>query len=351
MCKDKKMKNLKLNIAIRADGNSRIGLGHIIRTMALGNEFKKNNCNVVYITKDNKDTLDILKKNEFDYFIVESNNSLKEEIDIVNEMMQDCDIFIGDSFAINKKYIASIKKNKKFIVIIDNLRDMSVKADLIINGGIYAYSLAKNAVKFNQRILLGTEYLLIREQFTNSKKRDINKTVKNILVTMGGSDPLKQTPNIISVLGELEKNLKINVVIGNGFTNIEEIEKISKKNHRIVLHYNVENMANLMFQNDIAITAGGTTLYELAITGTPAIVLIQAENQVLPSTIFHDKGTIINLGYSDKVSELYFKEILIKLINDYDKRKEMSTIGQRILDGRGATRCVEEIFNIYNELI
>lgn len=334
-----------LNVAIRADGNNKIGLGHIIRTMVLGNELKRNNCKVTYVTQNNKETLDILKRNKFEFLNIEINTSLVDEIYIINKFMEDkkIDIFIGDSFKIDKNYIANIKKYGKFIVIIDNLRDMSLGANLIINGGIYAYKLANDAERYNQKVLLGTKYFLIREQFKNINKRAINKEVKSILITMGGADPMNLTPKFISMVSSINGNFKINVVVGNAFKNIKEIKDIDKNNSQIKLYYNVENMADLMYESDIAISAGGITLYELSIVGTPTIVLIQAENQVLPSNIFNDKGIILNLGYGNKVNELCFKQAFVKLINDYNKRKKMFENGREILDGKGAERCVEKI--------
>lgn len=342
---------IRLHVAIRADGNSKIGLGHIIRTMVLGNELKKNNCKVTYITQEYKETLDILKKNKFEVFNIKTNASAADEIYTINKFMKDneIDIFIGDSFKIDKNYIAKIKKYDKFVVIIDNLRDMSLNADLIINGGIYAYKLAKDAERYKQKVLLGTKYFLIREQFANINKKFIKKEVKSILITMGGADPMNLTPKIIKMVSSINRNLKINVVVGNAFKNIKEIKDIDKNNSQIYLNYNVENMAELMYESNIAISAGGTTLYELAIVGTPSIVLIQAENQVLQSNIFNDEGIVLNLGYGDKVIELCFKQAFVKLINDYNKRKEMFKSGREILDSKGAKRCVEKILMMHRE--
>ncbi len=352
MDKDTMTKIIKPNILIRADGNNKIGLGHIIRTVALGIEFNKNNNYVSYITRDNKGVLDILQRHNFDVFSIGSSVSIIEEIEIVKKIIQDnaIDIFIGDLYEIDNKYISMIRKYCKCIVIIDTLRDMSLKADLIINGCIYAYDFAIDAKRYNRRALLGTKYFIIREQFIYGKKRVINEDVKNILVTMGGADPLNLTSKIISILSTLDINLKINVVSGNAFRNIEEIEKTCLGKPKIQLHYNVDNMSDLMHQNDIAISTGGITLYELAITGTPAIVFTQAENQVLQSNIFNDKGNIINLGDGSELGELHFIETLNNLIRDYDKRCRMSKIGQEIIDGKGTERCYAEIIKVYKSL-
>ncbi|SCY86636.1 UDP-2,4-diacetamido-2,4,6-trideoxy-beta-L-altropyranose hydrolase [Alkaliphilus peptidifermentans] len=345
--------NNDVRVAIRADGNSRIGLGHITRTIALGDKLIQKNCKIIYITRDVREVLDILKDDNYKVVGIDSRLEISEEVNQINSIIdkEKIDIFIGDSFNIDGEYIKGLKQISKFVVILDNLRNMNIKADLIINGSIYADSLVEDLEKYNQRALLGTKYLILRDQFKNCKKRIVNKSVKNILITMGGADPLNLTPKIVRLINEIDKNLIVNVVLGSAFQNIEVLEELSEKIPQVSLHYNVNNMAELMSISDIAISAGGITLYELAAVGTPTIVITQAYNQILPTNVFSEKGIVKNLGDGNKLQDATFIEVFEELLSNYFKRKEMSQLGQRIIDGEGTNRCASEIIKIYSSLL
>lgn len=342
----------KLNIGIRADGNSQIGLGHIIRTMALAREFQKNNHGILYWVKENPVILKLLKQNNFDVLEIDSSLDINKETELINSTFKKnkIDIFIGDAAHIDQVYLDQLNRANKLVVLLDVLKDMKINADLIISGGIHAVDYQREAERFNRNVLLGSRYVLLREQFNNCKPRCINRKVSNVLITMGGADVQNLTPTFIRYISQINNDLMINVVIGNAFKNKVEISEIANKLSNVYLHHNVQNMADLMYENDIAISAGGTTLYELSATGTPTMAVIQAENQILQTTRFQNKGIVINLGYGDKLDKDVFADEFI-LINDWEKRKRMSALGQSEVDGKGVQRCYKSILKAFYKLI
>jgi spore coat polysaccharide biosynthesis predicted glycosyltransferase SpsG len=193
----------------------------------------------------------------------------------------------------------------------------------VINGNAYAGDLDYLSYYGDTEFLLGTDYLLLREEFRNLPEMEVRDKVHNILVTVGGYDMRNLTPKIIKALSELDldeindqyldkKNLHIDVVIGPSFDNIKEIVKaVQKSKLDISLNFNVKKMSKLMIKSDIAISSGGSTLYELAVTKTPALVLLQAENQVRVAEKL-DGQSIINLGFDNSVNII--KLSIIKLI-------------------------------------
>jgi len=176
-------------------------------------------------------------------------------------------------------------------------------------------------------------------------------------VTVGGGDPLNLTPKIIKAIDNIHNftyndfiskdKLELDLIIGPAFDNVEEIIAVVKELQlKTSLHFNVQQMSDMMLQADLAVCAGGSTLYELAATGTPAIAILQADNQVQGAEALAEKGTIINLGPGDRLETKDITESLIELINNYDLRKKMSETGQELVDGKGADRCVKEILSI-----
>lgn len=176
-------------------------------------------------------------------------------------------------------------------------------------------------------------------------------------MTVGGGDPLNLTPKIIKAIDNIHNftyndfiskdKLELDLIIGPAFDNVEEIIAVVKELQlKTSLHFNVQQMSDMMLQADLAVCAGGSTLYELAATGTPAIAILQAENQVKGAQTLAEKRVIINLGPGDRLEAEDIGGGLLELINNYELRKNMSKRGQKLVDGKGAVRCVKEILSL-----
>ena len=107
------------------------------------------------------------------------------------------------------------------------------------------------------------------------------------------------------------------------------------------------NLIKLMTKADIAISAGGQTLYELAATGTPTIAIQVADNQVAQMAEFGKLGTIIPLVFTDKdeINKGLCRGIT-ELLMSRATRLSMSTAGQDLIDGNGTVRCAKAVHEI-----
>lgn len=331
-------------------------MGHLMRCLALANAFP-GDIDIFFITKSAGKTVELIKENGYKLISVSGVGQVQDELGLVKNAIinNDIDILIIDSYELAYDYLVSMKKVVDKLVSIHDFAPFPFSADIVINGNIYAGELNYKSVDGDARFLLGTKYLLMRDEFKELPGRNLNKKVKNILVTVGGGDPLNLTPVIIKGINMIEgnialidkDNLHLDIVIGPAFTNLEEIVSMVRGvNIDISLHFNVNKISKLMLDCDLAISAGGTTLYELSATGTPAVSILQADNQVQGAGMLAAKGTIINLGMGDKLNIETIVEKITELIVDFELRKRMSRVGQKLVDGRGADRCVEEILEV-----
>lgn len=227
----------------------------------------------------------------------------------------------------------------------DDLNSLeSYPSDIVINGNIYAEDLNYKATYGQTKFLLGTKYALLRKEFRNIPPKEIKDTAENILITMGGSDPSGFTLKILEIIKD-RKDLKIDVVIGASFEEklVNEINELIKRSGNISTYHdvNAEIMKELMIKADIAISAGGSTLYELAAAGVPTLVIIAADNQIRNVEYMSKAECIFNLGF--EVNKDIFRENFNKLLFDSVKRREMSSNGQKILNGEGAKLCANKI--------
>lgn len=333
-------------IAIRADGGARIGLGHIQRCLALSSQLQREKMEVLFITKRNDIVKEKVEQEGFKVAELKHNLNLEEDLKYTTEILKSnkIDVLIADSYEFDERYLTEVKKNIRTLVSINDLAEIAFPSDVVINQNIYAKELNCPSLTGKTKFLLGPQYALLRKEFANLGKRKINEKVQKALVTLGGNDCFNLTPKILNVLDTIEEDFNITAVIGHFFDNISEIQSTVKKmSKKVELVYNSSQMVNLMLSSDIAVTGGGTTLYELAATGTPALAFCLADNQVRNVKGMDKTGTIIDMGWGNEWKEERLYKKVSELINSHLLRAKMSKPGQELVDGKGSLNCVKEI--------
>lgn len=329
-------------LAIRADGGQIIGMGHVMRCMALAKEFKYRGIEVLFISKYSKEVNEILENNCIDFININSDD-LEEELEEVKKIISEekIDTILTDSYFLSDKYLLELKKNVDTLISIDDNSLYYYPSDFIINGNIYADGLDYTIINNKSKLLLGTEYTILRDEFQNEFNYIVNEQVKNILITMGGSDINDFTPFVLDSIKEVDVN--INVIIGKSFKCIDKIESIAKINKNINLIYNPKNISEIMKNSDIAISASGSTVYELGVIGVPTILIIQAKNQENIAYEFDKNNIMINLGYFYNINK---RDILLSvenLMNNFSKRISMSKSTKYLISSYGVKNIVDYI--------
>jgi len=121
-------------------------------------------------------------------------------------------------------------------------------------------------------------------------------------------------------------------------------------NHRkLVLHENLNDLSDLMKRVDLAISSSGSTLYELCASGVPTLSIIIVDNQVEIASQMDKHGLVKCLGWFNQLKKDKVIHEIKVLCDDYEKRREMVSRQQQLLDGNGAKRIVNEIQRILNE--
>lgn len=259
-----------MNIVIRADGGEGIGLGHVVRTMVLAKELRKK-YNVSYICSDDNRYIKGIELIESNDFKVHKINSIYE-IDEINNINRN--LIIVDKYNIDDNYLTELRKKSKVMYIDDN-NDLDIyDVDILLNHNIYGEKI-KYKTKSETVKLLGSKYTLIREEFKNFNKKKHNNNKLNILITVGGSDDFNLTEIILNQLEQYDFNKHI--VIGPAFIHYN---KLKQRNNINEFFYKNANMPELMCKMDLAISASGSTLYELNYLRVPTIAFVLAENQI-----------------------------------------------------------------------
>lgn len=332
-----------MNICIRADGGSTIGMGHIMRTLVLAEELKKNH-NVFYICRIDKPLSDRYKpgidlvKNKGFKIITIYEDELKQKI--IN-IKADC--IITDSYDVDEEYF-DILRSKFFIsgciydTDCENIDTFNV--DFFINPDLYALEQNYKTKNCN-KVLLGSKYIILRKEFLEFEgyhKNKLSPAIKNIMITLGGGNCDFCISKILKDVKDL-KQFNFYVVLGSAFKNKDKLLNKYKEYSNIKIKYNVTNMCDLMRKCDLAISSCSTTLYELMYLGIPTICVITADNQVVMGD-YLKKLDIIRVCEIDLIRENILN---LKL----KERKFMNNRCRQIIDGKGVRRIIDNIEKLY----
>ncbi len=342
-----------MKILMRADGGQSIGMGHIMRMLVLAEEFKKNNHDVIFISKDDgsskyKAGLNKIIENGFHLECIDENESVKGIIEL--QKYHKADLIITDTYDVNERYFHVLKPYFKIAGYIDDINKCYMNVDFIINQNFNAEKInySKN-VNHDTKLFLGLRYCMLREEFRKAYKEKIQRTsVNDILLTLGGMDDCNNTIKVLNVLKNFKQN--IHVVLGKAFKKevISEVYALSKE-YKNIIPYENAHMAELMKRCDIAVSACGSTIYELCALSVPVIGIIVADNQIQSAQQMKEKGIIADTIFINDFDEKIFLNSVKHLIYDNTFRTNLQNNQSKIVDLNGAEKLAQNIEKIYAE--
>lgn len=399
------------DIYFRVDGNSIISTGHIMRCLSIaracrkimngkglpgeihflvsdgeseallrermsgnGNPTAENKSRNFSATRDVEETFEIINLNcRYD--------CLDEDIagyGIVETLGEKPWIFV-DSYFAGPEYFESMRRFFR-VAYLDDLREFPCDVELLIS---YDTDEDCDFYKCAAMKLLGPEYTPLREQFEGTSYK-VKKEVTDVLLSTGGTDPYGVAEKILERMGvagcevgaecEVASGWNYHVVTSRANRRFDALVTLAEKNPRIFVHEGVTDMASLMASCDIAVSAGGVTLCELAAVGVPTISFSMADNQMTAVENFAKRDLIPYCGdvrgevdecedvcgeadecedvcgVADEREDEAFEEAIDKIISklqeiakDYSLRQEKSMMMRDYIDGCGVAKIAEKL--------
>ena len=332
---------------IRVDAGSGTGLGHLHRCLALSEALHQRGARVVFLLSASEGDVGRIKRSNFhcDSIANLERGGLKDcERTEFSARNYGCRTIVVDSYAVKNEFIEKLRNSGFRVVVINDDTHAPSSAHVVINGGAHAEQLPYESVEGDTQFLLGPRYALLRQQFWNVSTKEIRRAVNNVLLCVGGDDSLGVMPQLVRQLDTvINKKCTFNVVIGPYFVNRDEIEQIVLSTSRELRFFDEpEDLYDLMMANDVAVTGGGQTAYELVATGTPLLAVALFDNQRLGAQALADAGALLFSGFAESgrlPSDL--SKMFRLLVSDISLRQRLSRTAQSTIDGMGARRVAE----------
>ncbi|NLK71981.1 MAG: UDP-2,4-diacetamido-2,4,6-trideoxy-beta-L-altropyranose hydrolase, partial [Clostridiales bacterium] len=327
--------------------------GHVMRCLAIAFGIKDYQEKCLFITAD-ENAKQIVERQGFQAICLNSKwDELDQELESLIKIVDifNIDKLIIDSYCVSPNYLEQLNSYIK-VIYIDDLNSYLYPCSMLINYNIYhdLFPYSEMYKEKNTKLLLGCDYAPLRKEFQVTRPL-IQEKVKKILITTGGTDHYNVAGKLLKKIidKDLFNSIEFHVVVGQLNKNYECLNRLSQKRNSIILHKNVKRMAELMMNCDIAITAGGSTMYELCACGVPSICFSFADNQLYGVKAFEEQDLMDYAGDIRYCEDECISKLILyidELCNNQEKRKERSANMRRQVDGYGVERIVKAILEL-----
>ena len=350
-------------IYFRVEASSQIGLGNLNRCIFLSKNLNKMGVQPVFLVSHGQEIFfNQVGVDKANIIVLPLSDSYVEEVE---SYPLDCHFIVLDLYHFknieNHKslegYINRLHDNKICIAFIDGLFEEAFRPDKNIFFDVCMYIQpylgAENdtpppAVHW----IKGAEYALLGKAYDDLSPKHVKEKARNILITFGGADPQEQTSVVMTALAKNDFDGHVRVIIGPYFS-----EGLKKQIQDLGVKYPLlfeclgpqDNMLSHYQWADLAIGASGSSRYEFAACGLPAIFSSISLKHSKSSKVFAEYGLACYLGYYKEITQKQWFETVLRLSNDPAVRKEMALKSQVMIKGGGLDRLVVEILNNFKE--
>jgi UDP-2,4-diacetamido-2,4,6-trideoxy-beta-L-altropyranose hydrolase len=337
-------------LLVRADASADIGVGHVMRCLALAQAWQESGGSAAFATAsaaglerrlqcESAAAVPVLA-------MAGSEEDARETIEAANRAGA-CWVVV-DGYCFGADYQRAIKAaGLRLLFVDDNGHASHYCADVVLNQNLHAREELYAQREPHTRLLLGPRYALLRREFWKWRgwTRDIPDVARKVLVTLGGGDPHNVTRRVLDALRATGcPDLDVVVVAGPSNPHYDELRAaVAAGPIAWRLEQNVHNMPDLMAWADVAVSAAGSTCWELAFMGLPSLLVATAGNQIDIAAALYSAGVAANLGQSERLRASDIAKALGSLLSRRVERARMSSAGRGLVDGAGASRVVERL--------
>ena len=334
-------------------------MGHMMRCLSIADGAVRSGISVTFIVAEDG-SAEIPEEKGYETIVLGTVfDDLESELSLMRKIIEEraVSVLLVDSYFVTEKYLGALSA-LTHVAYMDDFYEAVWPVQTIINYSVNASELPYEKDYQGVQRLIGCNYMPLRPEYSlvtgvyggTPVVHTIKSGVKEILVTSGGSDEHHFLLGFIKQAGKqgFLKGVHITVIAGkfNEDLRLMKEEAAALKNSMwITVYDSIPTLRDAFLKSDIAISAGGTTLYEIAATGTPGICYIMADNQKKNAEGFYKGGYLEYAGdlREDGFYNSLFEKLESLMANTY-RRQDMSQKLRKLVDGRGAERIVDALF-------
>ena len=235
------------------------------------------------------------------------------------------------------------------VISIHDLGLNPLPSDLVVDGSALpvAYDVPSPQTEFRY----GTSYMVLDPSFAafHNRKKHLRKRVSRVVVNLGGGDSKEYYPRVLRGLRSWNRSLEVTGIPGFTDWGQSHLRRLDWSPLRFRWAPRGEPVHSLLFDADIAITAGGLSAFEAICVGTPLIAVAFDELQQVTLTALAAANACFDLGLVASLEPEKLAESLTALETDFSLRRRLSESGRQVVDGRGAERVAALIRRLVHD--
>jgi spore coat polysaccharide biosynthesis predicted glycosyltransferase SpsG len=314
-------------LVLRVDGSEQIGYGHAVRCLALAQAWRDKGGTVSVVCA----CLPPAVRKEF----------IKEQVQIIDlpqadsatalmlKAFESAEWVVFDSYDLPGATRDLARVRASHVGMIDDFSRSArpVDVDLLIDQNLGATETSYASDRIGS-LALGPEFALLRRCFGSpgELRRPVDTKRLNILVSLGGS----RRPEIAKAM---VRTTRVLTDLGHQVTAVGPDFGPSDRKFNL--------LPQLLPDFDLAISAAGSTVWELLWAGVPLVVIPITDNQVPIASHLAGVGAAEHLPTTMAKFSTTLQETAIALINNPERRVQMTARGRNLVDGLGAQRVVK----------
>ncbi len=322
-------------IFFRVDGGRSMGMGHVVRCLWLASALRETCRNLVTFCMDQDDIgISAVQSRGWPVIRVAAEELGEVESDAV---------IIDLPEGVSAEAVRSLRQRnpRSLVVLMHGTCTGRMEADLIVSP-IERLPDPSSWQGFRGQRYEGPAYAILDPAFARVPRRSFSVVHEpRILVSMGGSDPYGLTLQALRALDRMEDPFRVTVAIGPAFLHEAELRTWLAGARRQYECRREDSLLDPMVNSDIALVSFGTTVYELAAAGLPALALSITEDHAQSAEVFAQDGSLMHLGLFSSISPAQIQSAVRELMNNQQLRLGMAQRGQALVDGKGAERVAK----------
>lgn len=341
-------------VGFRVDMTARIGAGHAMRCLSVACVLAEHGVSVVFFVSCEESAV-FFTDEGFECCVLagDEKNLTKDDAESLGAALQErgAGCVLIDSYGVDGGFfdavadgalgdVGTIYIDDSYTfacgIIDDPLRR---PVDTVVNCNIFAdeqsYRTAYHGC--STRLMLGPRYAPLRDEFARRRKAPFKGRVTDVLVTSGSTNPSHILERLSVLCIEGTEEARVHVIVG------PKAEYEQPTSGRIVVHKG-ESMADLMSLCQMAVSAAGVTLLELAAMGVPTLAVGVVENQYQDIRVYEDMG--LGLGCYAADNDAAIMDKVGRLFDDGGLRAAFSLRCADVVDGKGSDRIASAVLDL-----
>jgi UDP-2,4-diacetamido-2,4,6-trideoxy-beta-L-altropyranose hydrolase len=341
-------------LLIRADAGTGVGAGHLMRCLALAEAWRERGGSVdMVVPKGLPDGL-VARIGEIGARISWAPSEPEEGAWFAaTAEARNAAWLVVDGYRFGPAYLEqAARPGRPVLAIDDDARHERYPVTVVLNQNLHASS-EDYVGKTGARLLLSPWHALIRSEFRGWRdwRRSIPVRASKVMVTLGGADPGGHTEQVIEASRIARArfpnwNLKARVIVGAANPRLATLRALGDAAEGLEILSDVRDMGEQMRWCDLAISASGSTVWELALFQTPMLVATASRAEEPVATSLRNAGAALHMGRLEGLDIEALIDAVARVVTDEDLRSRLSLAVGAMVDGNGAERVVDQMLAI-----